>query len=318
VASSSAKPIAIYAAIAGNLLVAATKFGAAFFTGSSAMLSEAIHSVVDTGNGGLLLLGQRLSRRPANHIHPFGHGLQLYFWTFVVAVMIFGVGGGVSIMEGIEKIQHPATVENPMVNYIVLALAMVFEGGSWLIALREFSAKRSKAGRARRSLFAAVQLSKDPTTFTVLFEDSAALAGLMVALAGVAGSEMLDMPVLDGAASVLIGVILCGTACFLAYECQSLLTGEAVAPEVRDNIERIALSEPYVVRANEVLTMHFGPSDVLVALSLDFVDERSAGEVEQAVSRIERRIKAEHPVVSRVFVEMQDSSAYQANMPPQA
>lgn len=303
----SSSPLAIYAAMAANLLIAATKCVAAAVTGSSAMLSEAIHSVVDTGNGLLLLLGKRLAARPATKAHPFGYGLQLYFWTFVVAVLIFGVGGGVSILEGIGKVRHPEPVDHPLVNYVVLVLAVVFEGGSWLIALREFR----RSGQLRRSgLLASVQSSKDPTTFTVLFEDTAAVLGLLVALAGVAGSQFLGLPVLDGVASVLIGLILCGVALFLAYECQSLLTGEAVAPEVRANIERIALSEPGVRRANDVLTMHFGPADVLVALSLDFSDDRTAGHVEQAVSRIERRIKADHPEVTRVFVEMQNADAH--------
>jgi cation diffusion facilitator family transporter len=306
----ASSPIAIYAALAGNLLVAATKFAAAAYTGSSAMLSEAIHSVVDTGNGGFLLLGRHLSTRPATRDHPFGHGLQLYFWTFVVAVMIFGVGGGVSIIEGIEKIRTPHPVENAFVNYIVLGLSIVFEAASWVVALREYTASRSKSDQRRNSLLGSVVESKDPTNFTVLLEDSAALLGLIVALGGLLGAEFLAAPRLDGVASVAIGLILCGTAGFLGYQCQSLLTGEAVTPEVRDGIERIALAEPGVVGANDVLTMHFGPTDVLVALSLDFADHLSAGHVETAVSQIEHRIKAAHPEVNRVFVEMQTLAAH--------
>jgi cation diffusion facilitator family transporter len=305
-------PLAIYAAIAGNVLVAVTKFVAAGYTGSSAMLSEAIHSLVDTGNGGLLLLGRRLSARPATRSHPFGHGLQLYFWTFVVAVMIFGVGGGVAIVEGVIKIITPQPSEHALVNYIVLGLAILFEGASWVVALREFS---SDGSVKRHGLLATVRSSKDPTTFAVLFEDTAALAGLVVALAGVAGAEFLRLPVLDGVASVVIGSILCGTAFVLAYECQSLLTGEAVTPAVRDSIERLALAEPGVLGANDVLTMHFGPVDVLVALSLDFTDERSAGFAEAAVSRIEHAIKAAHPEVTRIFVEMQAAAAHRASSP---
>ena len=308
----SSSPIAIYAAIAGNVLVAATKFAAAGFTGSSAMLSEAIHSLVDTGNGGLLLLGRRMAAKPASRAHPFGHGLQLYFWSFVVAVMIFGVGGGVSIIEGIDKIRQPHPIADAYVNYIVLGLAIVFEGTSWFVALREFSASRSARQKREGGLLDSVVESKDPTNIAVLLEDSAALLGLAVALGGVAGSQFLHLPVLDGAASVAIGIILCGTAGFLGYQCQSLLIGEAVAPEVRDGIERIALSEPGVKGANDVLTMHFGPADVLVALSLDFTDKLSAGHVEAAVSAIERRIKAAHPEVTRVFVEMQTFDAHHA------
>jgi cation diffusion facilitator family transporter len=305
-ARSSSKTV-IYAALGGNLLVAATKFGAAIFTGSAAMLSEAIHSTVDSGNQLLLLLGMRRAARPATPSHPFGHGLQLYFWTFVVAVLIFGVGASVSIIEGIDKIRTPHPVDSPWVNYVVLGLALVFEGAVWVIALREF-----RAGKGKRGWLEAIRLSKDPTVFTVLFEDTAAMLGLLVALAGVWLSQALDMPVLDGVASLVIGIILAGTAAFLAWECQSLLTGEGVAPEVQAGIRVIALAEPAVQRVNEVLTMHFGPNDVLVAISLDFDDAVSAADVEQAVSRIERRIKHDHPEVTRVFVEAQDRRAHLA------
>jgi cation diffusion facilitator family transporter len=303
-AGSSSKTV-IYAALAGNLLVAGTKFGAAAFTGSAAMLSEAIHSTVDTGNQLLLLLGIRRAARPATDAHPFGHGLQIYFWTFVVAVLIFGVGAGVSILEGIDKIRSPHPVESAWVNYVVLGLALLFEGGVWLVALRAF--RVTKAGRG---WLEAVRQSKDPTVFTVLFEDTAAMLGLLVALAGIGLSQALHMPMLDGIASLVIGIILAGTAAFLAWECQSLLTGEGVAPEVQASIRAIAMSEPAVLRPNEVLTMHFGPQDVLVALSLDFQDQGTAADIESAVTRIERRIKAAHPEVTRVFVEAQDREAH--------
>jgi cation diffusion facilitator family transporter len=303
-ARSSSKTV-IYAALVGNLLVAATKFAAAAKTGSAAMLSEAIHSTVDTGNQLLLLLGIRRAARPATPAHPFGHGLQLYFWTFVVAVLIFGVGAGVSILEGIDKIKSPHPIESAWVNYVVLGLALLFEGAVWLVALRAF-----RATKDGRGWLEAVRQSKDPTIFTVLFEDTAAMLGLLVALAGIWLSQVLDMPVLDGIASLTIGALLAGTAAFLAWECQSLLTGEGVAPEVKASIRAIAMAESAVIRPNEVLTMHFGPQDVLVALSLDFDDQRTAAEVEQAVSRIERHIKAAHPEVTRVFVEAQDREAH--------
>lgn len=309
-ARSSSKTV-ICAALAGNLLVAVTKFTAAGMTGSAAMLSEAIHSTVDTGNQLLLLLGMRRAARPATAAHPFGHGLQLYFWTFVVAVLIFGVGAGVSVLEGIDKIKMPHPIESVWVNYVVLGLALVFEGLVWLVALRAF--RKTKAGRG---WLEAVRQSKDPTDFTVLFEDTAAILGLLLALAGIWLSQVLEMPVLDGVASLTIGAILAGTAAFLAWECQSLLTGEGAAPEVQAGIRAIAMAEPAVNRSNEVLTMHFGPQDVLVALSLDFDDQRTAAEVEQAVSRIERRIKDAHPEVTRVFVEAQDREAHtQAQKP---
>ena len=306
-AHSSSK-IVIYAALAGNLLVAATKFAAAFYTGSSAMLSEAVHSTVDSGNQILLLLGLRRAARPATPSHPFGHGLQLYFWTFVVAVLIFGVGAGVSIVEGIAKIRNPHPVESPMVNYVVIVLALLFEGAVWLVAVKAF-----REAKGTRGWLQAVRQSKDPTVFTVLFEDTAAMLGLLVALAGIWLSQTLNMPVLDGAASVAIGFILAGTAAFLAWECQSLLTGEGVSTDVRASLHMIAATEPGVVRPNEILSMHFGPQDVLVALSLDFEDRRSAAEVEAAVTRIERRIKAAHPEVTRVFVEAQSFEAHRRN-----
>jgi cation diffusion facilitator family transporter len=301
----------IYAALGGNLLVAVTKFAAAAFTGSAAMLSEAIHSTVDSGNQLLLLLGINRAARPANARHPFGHGLQLYFWTFVVAVLIFGVGAGVSVLEGISKISAPHPVENPWVNYTVLALALIFEGAVWIVALSAFRRVKGTLG-----WLDAVRQSKDPTVFTVLFEDTAAMLGLLVALVGLALGQLLDMPVLDGVASLIIGFILAGTAAFLAFECQSLLTGEGVSSDVQASIHAIAAAEPAVARPNEILTMHFGPEEVLVALSLDFLDSGTAAAVEQAVTRIERRIKAAHPEVKRVFVEAQDRDAHSRSQPP--
>ena len=295
----------IYAALAGNAVIAATKFAAGWFTGSSAMLSEAIHSTVDTGNQLLLLHGLRRSARPPSPDHPFGHGLQLYFWAFIVAILIFGLGAGLSILEGINKVRQPHVIENAWVNYAVLALALVFEGAVWIVAFREF--RKNKGSRGWLDAF---RSSKDPAVFTVLLEDTAAMFGLLTAMVGVASSQALDMPVLDGVASIAIGVILAGTAAFLAYECQSLLTGEGVAPEVRESIRRLASAQAGVVRLNEALTMHFGPRDVLVALSLDFDDGLPAGKVEAVVTEIERQIKAAHPEVTRVFVEAQSFDAH--------
>ena len=301
----SSSRLVIYAALGGNLLIAAIKFVAAFVTGSSAMLSEAIHSLVDSGNQLLLLYGLRRSAQPADATHPFGYGLQLYFWTFVVAVLIFGLGAGVSIVEGIDKIRHPHPVGLPWVNYLVLGLSLLFEGSVWVMALAAF-----RRGKGRRGWIAAIRLSKDPTLFTVLFEDTAAVLGLLVAMLGVGLSQLLDLPVLDGVASLAIGAILTLTAGFLAFECQSLLTGEGVASEVQSGIRRIAADQPGVQQLNEVLTMHFGPRDVLVTLSLDFDDRFSAGDVELAVSQIERRIRAAYPEVARVFIEAQDRQAH--------
>ena len=302
-ASHTSKTV-IYAALAGNTAIAVTKFAAAAFTGSAAMLSEAIHSVVDTGNQLLLLFGLRRAAKPADAKHPFGYGLQLYFYTFVVAVLIFGVGAVVSIWHGVERIMHPSPVEHAWVNYVVLGSGVLFEGAVWIIALRAFNKER-----AGRRWLLAIRSSKDPTVFTVLFEDTAALSGLGVALLGVFLSEAFHAPVIDGIASVLIGGILAVTAFFLASESQSLLTGEAASHDTRRGINRIARAEPGVVGLNQARTMHFGPNEVLVVLSLDFDDHLPAGEVEKIVTRIERKIKVAHPDVGQVFIEAQSFAA---------
>jgi cation diffusion facilitator family transporter len=300
----------IYAALTGNALIAISKYAAAWFTGSAAMLSEAVHSTVDTGNQALLLYGLKRAARPADPEHPFGHGLQLYFWVFVVAVLIFGVGAGLSLIHGIEKVRQPHAIENAYVSYVVLGLAMVFEAYVWVVAYRAFARSQGEFG-----WLVAMRRSKDPVVFTVLLEDSAAMLGLVVAMAGIALSQAFDLPILDGVASIIIGLILAATAAFLAYEAQSLLTGEAVDPEVLANIRRIAAAEPGVVGTNEVLTIHFGPREVLVTLSLEFTDKLNATAVQDAVSNIERRIRTAHPEVSRVFVEAQSLLAHQNAAP---
>ncbi len=294
----------IFAALGGNAAIALTKFAAAFFTGSAAMMSEAIHSVVDTGNQLLLLFGLRRSARAPDESHPFGYGLQLYFYTFVVAVMIFGVGAVISFLHGLEKVRNPHPVENAWVNYVVLGLGILFEGAVWIFALRAFN--RERAGRP---WIGAVRASKDPTVFTVLFEDTAALLGLVAALLGVALSQALDAPVIDGYASILIGAILALTAAFLAYESQSLLTGESARKEIREGICRIAGEEPGVAGLNQAKTMHFGPNNVFVALSLHFEGALAATEVEGVVTRIERKIKTAYVEVDQVFIEAQSFDA---------
>jgi cation diffusion facilitator family transporter len=260
-ASHTSKTV-IYAALAGNTAIALAKFAAATFTGSAAMLSEAIHSVVDTGNQMLLLFGLRRAAKPADAKHPFGYGLQLYFYTFVVAVLIFGVGAVISIQHGIDKVLHPHPIQHAWVNYTVLGLGILFEGFVWIVALKAFNTER-----AGRRWLSAVMSSKDPTVFTVLFEDTAALLGLVVAIIGLMASQLLKMPVIDGAASIVIGLILARTAAFLAYESQSLLTGEAASHDTRVGINRIARAEPGVVGLNQARTMHFGPNEVFVALA---------------------------------------------------
>jgi cation diffusion facilitator family transporter len=289
---------AVYAAIAGNLAVAVTKFIAAFLTGSSAMLSEGIHSVVDTGNGLLLLWGIRRSRRPPDPSHPFGHGKELYFWTLIVAILIFAVGGGMSVYEGIVHLRHPSELKDPTWNYVVLALAAVFEGFAWTVAYKQL-----RETRGRRNLWAAVRASKDPTTFTVLVEDSAAMLGLLVAFLGVYLGQRLHNPYLDGAASIVIGVILGAVAVVLARESKGLLVGESADPEVLASIRALAEADPAVERVGPPLTMHLGPHEVLLNLDIQFRKGLSAAEVEAAVDRLEKAIRAKHPEVKRIFIE---------------
>lgn len=290
----------IYAALAGNAAIALTKFAAATYTGSSAMLSEAVHSVVDTGNQGLLLLGINRSKRPPDAEHPFGHGMEVYFWAFVVAILIFGLGAGISFYEGVHQLRQPEPVTNFLVNYIVLGLALVFEGGAWTLALREFNRVRGK-----RSLVQEVRRSKDPTVFTVLFEDSAAMLGLLVAFAGLLTAQLTGVTWADGAASIGIAIILALTAAGLAYETKSLLTGEAAAPSILAEIRQLALDEEAVEAINELRTVHFGPNRILANISLDFADDSSLSDVEQTVARLEQTIKERFPDIAYVFVEAQ-------------
>jgi cation diffusion facilitator family transporter len=295
----------ILAALAGNTAIAATKFAAAFATGSSSMLSEAIHSVVDTGNQGLLLYGIRRAGRPADADHPFGYGMELYFWTFVVAILIFAGGAGVSVYEGVAKLGHPHPIVDAHINYIVLGVALVLEAGAWWIAFKEFAKSKGNMGTLE-----AVRRSKDPTVFTVLFEDSAAVVGLIVAAVGIGLSDALGEPMWDGVGSIVIGAVLAVTAALLANECKGLLIGEGAGRGVVRSVRRIAADEDGVARINEALTMHLGPSDVLLNLSLDFEDRLSAAEVEKTISALERGIKAAHPEITRVFIEAQSRAGH--------
>ncbi|MFQ5785282.1 MAG: cation diffusion facilitator family transporter [Alphaproteobacteria bacterium] len=304
---SAASKKVVFAALAGNSLIAATKFAAAAFTGSSAMLSEAIHSLVDTGNQGLLLYGIRRAKHPADDNHPFGYGMEVYFWSFVVAILIFGLGAGVSFYEGVQKIRAPQPVSDVYVNYIVLAAALVFEGAAWWIAFKQF--RRSKG---RGGYLDAIRASKDPAIFTVLFEDSAAMLGLVVAFLGIALGDRLNMPVLDGVASLGIAAILAGTAALLAYESKGLLIGESARPRLVGGVRALVRQRPAVIAINEVLTMHLAPEDVLLNLSLDFSDGLSAGTVESEISALERAIKAAYPEITRVFIEAQSRRGHAA------
>ena len=295
--------VVIYAALIGNSAIAVTKFVAAAITGSSAMLAEGIHSVVDTGNQILLLLGLRRSRRPPDEHYPFGHGKEVYFWSFVVAIMIFAVGAGISLYEGIHAVMDPHPVANAAVNYVVLALAIVFEAGAWWFAFRGFRRAKGHLGYVE-----AVMRSKDPTLFVVLFEDTAALLGLLVALGGIAGAQLTGAWWLDGAASIVIGCILGATAIWLAIETKGLLIGEAARPGVIRDIRARVSSHECVRAVNEVLTMHMGPEFVLVNASVTFASDARADRVAAAVAAIEQDLKESWPDIKRVFIEGQGRS----------
>ena len=297
----------VYAALIGNLLVAATKTLAALWTGSSAMMSEAIHSCVDSGNEILLLYGQHRAARPADAEHPLGHGRELYFWSFIVSLLIFAIGAGVSLYQGIAHIRDPHPIENPWVNYIVLALAIVFEGGSWMISMRQF---RSAAARGRLSFYEAFRKSKDPPSFMVLFEDTAALLGIVLAAAGTFAATQWRMPQLDGVASVLIGCVLAAIAIVLARESKSLLIGESASSELTKSIIDIASRDPAVLRVNGLLTAQLAPDQILVALSLEFSDDLRVPELEERVIELERNIRARHAEVTALFVKPQTPKTF--------
>jgi len=295
----------IYAALVGNAAIAVTKFGASVYTGSSAMLSEAIHSLVDTGNQVLLLWGLRKAKRPPDEHFPYGYGKEIYFYSFVVAIMIFAVGAGVSIYEGIKHLQHPREMTSPIVNYVVLGLAMIFEGAAWTFAWIGFRKSKGKLGTLE-----AVRHGKDPTLFVVLFEDSAAMLGLVVAMIGIALVQITGNPYFDGAASVTIGLILGAVAVWLAWETHGLLIGEAAAKPVRDEIARIVMAQSGIKHMNELLTMHVGPEAILVTMSVDFEDGLPSEAVERTIAKLNREIHDAFPEVSRVFIEAESYSAH--------
>ena len=306
---SDSNKIVIYAALLGNLAIALVKFAAAYLTNSSAMLSEAIHSVVDTLNEILLLYGMKKSQKKPDHLHPFGYGRELYFWAFIVALMVFALGAVVSIYQGILHVMHPEMIENPLVNYMVLGFAIVCEGASWFVALKAYRKMKGQQG-----YFEAFRRSKDPTTFTVLFEDSAALLGLFVALIGIFSAQYFDLPILDGVASILIGIILAVSAVLLARETKGLLLGETADPKVRDHILQIAQEDSAVYSANGVLTEQIGAHQVIASLSLEFNDQLQADEIEACVNRIEAKIKSIHPEIVALFVKPQTQQVWLEKM----
>ncbi len=289
---------AVIAALTGNTLIAITKFIAAVMSGSSAMLSEALHSCVDCCKQLLLLYGMRRAARPADTSHPYGYGKELYFWTLVVAVLVFALGAGLSIYEGVMHLEHPQLLTNIHITYAVLAAALVFEGISWWNAWREIRRRRRQ-----ETIFQGDHRTKDPTLIAVLFEDSAAMMGLMVALDGIAARQVFHAPLFDALASIGIGLILGAVALWLAYESKGLLVGESVDPQTLEDIRRIITADSRVMRLADALTMHLGPDDVLLTLDVDFADRLSTSEVEDTVVDLEQRIQRHHPEVKRIFIE---------------
>jgi cation diffusion facilitator family transporter len=290
--------LAIYAAAGGNMAIAVSKFVAFLFTGSSAMLTEAVHSLVDTGNQGLLLLGLRRASRPPDPGHPFGHGMELYFWSFVVALLIFALGGAFSIYEGVLRVREAEPMESAWINFLVLGLAILFEGASFTVALREH--RRRHGGRGR--FLSSIRSSKDPSLFAVLLEDAGALVGLVVALAGVTASTVFGFHQADGIASIGIGVLLTLIAVFMANETRSLLTGEAASAEIVGEVRRILETDPRVVQVIEVLSLHLGPQEILVGVTIDFDDDLPGGGVEDAATDLSARIQAAQPAITRLFL----------------
>jgi cation diffusion facilitator family transporter len=292
---------AVIAAVVGNLIIAIIKFIAAAITGSSAMISEGIHSLVDTGNGGLLLLGMNRAKRPADEGHPFGHGKALYFWTLVVSVSIFGIGGGMSLYEGISHIRHVApgaVLGDPTVNYIVLGIAVLVEGWSFSVAMREFI--RAKGSQKSWEY---IRSAKDPSTYTVVLEDSAAMAGLVFAFLGVFFGHLLNNPYLDGAASILIGVLLMAVAFVLAFETKGLLLGEGVDKATLADMRRRIEADPAVSGVGDILTMYMGPHELLVNLGVQFEPGTSVEESREAIGRIEADIAGAYPECTRIYIE---------------
>jgi cation diffusion facilitator family transporter len=297
--------LSIYAALASNLAIAAVKFAAAAVTGSSAMLSEGVHSVVDTTNELLILYGIKRAARPADTNHPFGHGRELYFWSFIVAVQVLVVGAAVAGYQGINHLLHPEPLRDPLVNYIVLGASFIFEGVSWWFGLKAF-----RATQGLQSYADAFRSSKDPTTFLVLFEDTAALLGLVIAGVGIAAAHAFDAPRLDGIASIGIAFVLLVSSLLLARETKALLIGETAHAHVRDAILRVAGGDAGVRRANGVLALQLGPSQVVAALSVEFQETLSTKEIERCVNRIETAVCQASPDVVTLFVKPQTAETW--------
>lgn len=289
---------AIYGAILANSAIAVSKFIAAFFTSSSAMFSEGIHSLVDVGNGFLLLIGVRNSKKPADEAHPFGYGKEIFFWSFVVALLIFALGGGIALYEGIKHLQHPQSLSNVGWNYLVLILAMIFEGAALRVALQQFNASRDSGPFLR-----ALKDSKDSATVAVVIEDTAALIGLVIAFLAVLLGQLTGWPYFDGLGSVCIGVLLISVSMFFAIECKALLIGEGLLLKDLEKITSILEEEKHVLSFRRPLSLYFGPNQVLVNLDVKFIDSLTAEDIEATVDIVESKIKSALPVVNRIYIE---------------
>jgi cation diffusion facilitator family transporter len=319
--SAGGSSVVVLVALGCNLAIAATKFVAAVWTGSSAMFSEAVHSLVDSSNQALLLLGIKRAARPADVRHPFGYSKELYFWSFIVAILLFSMGAGVAVYEGIHKIHNPHPIEHEHILYIVLGIAIVLEGISTWKAIGEFNKRRGSV-----AALTALRVSKDPALFAIVLEDLAALAGLLIALIGVTVADRLNLPVADGVASIVIGFLLASVAAFMSMEIKSLIIGESASPQMRSGLRHLIHSEigpgKPIRSINEIRTMHMGPQDVIVAASVDFEDGETARSVEQTTARLDRAIKLRYPEVRNLFIEVQSgatvATAAPANGPGKA
>jgi len=293
-----ASKIPVYSALAANLAIAITKFVAAGITGSSAMISEGIHSLVDTSNEILLLLGMNKSKKPADKNRPFGYGKELYFWAFIVSILIFGLGGGISFYEGITHLQHPSSITNPMWNYIVLGFAFVFDGISFITALKEFNRQRKFL-----PFWKAVKRSKDPSTFVVLFEDAADLLGLIVAFLGVYLGHLFNNPYFDGIASVVIGIILTVISILLARESRSLLMGESIDESILNEVITLAQTDPAVSLINQnPLSMYMAPEEIILLMPVVFKSHLSTPDLTEAIDRIKIQIQNNFPSITKIFI----------------
>ena len=303
---ASGSRLVVYAALAGNVLIAAAKFIAAALSGSSAMWSEGVHSLVDSINEVLLLYGLHRAKAKPDPAHPFGHGRELYFWSFIVALMVLALGAGVSFYEGVMHLRNPHPVKDPMLSYGVLVVALLFEGTSWLISVREIRSRKGAMG-----YYEAFRKTKDPTTYTVLLEDSAALLGLVIAFAGLFAAHTFGEPRFDGAASIGIALVLAASSMLLARESKGLLIGEPAHPRVRQSILDIAAADPGVRHANGVLTVQMGPDHVVAALSAEFEDALTTPQIEACIQRIEAKAKSARAEIMVLFVKPQTPETWQ-------